>query len=201
MNSAVEVLIRPAQRADAPAVLEGCRSTFDAHVARFPFAFEADSFQTFYFPMLQSYFEEPNEDYGSTVTVQVAECEGEFAGYVALGPAMGVGGGLHVIDLFVPDRFRRQGIATALLDWVKRCADENIFFQVEAVGWAFLDGREDLFKKAGFDLVSMNWRYGANAPPPPKKFNWNTWQPFEMFASPTFLWAVIALMSIALIAK
>ncbi len=96
------------------------------------------------------------------VDALVAEIDGNVAGLAVLvqrvpnaNPAMQPRRVAFLDDLCVDDRYRRQGVGTALLQEVRRRAARRQADSLELMAWGFNESAIRFYEKAGFGVRSL----------------------------------------------
>ncbi len=142
--------IRPARRDELPRVNELRRVVNDVHVQGRP-----DMFRPGFNEALQNHvyeeFDDPNAD------IVVAVLDGEIAGFATVQyirrpetPYSLPRDFYRVEEFGVDTPFRRRGVATALVDYMRADARAKGFPRVELDAWAFNEGALAFYKGAGF---------------------------------------------------
>ena len=146
----MEIRIRPAAEADFEAVNRLRRQVNDLHCAGRPDIFKS-GFGEALRDHLRAYFASETND------LIVAEADGQIAGFAMVDyisrPASDYNlarSFYHVAEFGVDAPFRRQGIATALMDFMKADARQRGFDRIELDVWAFNDDALAFYEKAGF---------------------------------------------------
>ena len=156
----MEIKIRLACDADLPAVNRLRRMVNDLHVAGRP-----DIFKPGFCEALESHA----ADYLSSESndILVAEAEGQIAGFAMVdyilkpeSPYNLPRRFYHVAEIGVDTAFRRQGVATALMEYMKADAHSRGFGRIELDVWAFNASARAFYEKAGF----ATYRYFMELP-------------------------------------
>ena len=105
---------------------------------------------------LQNYvyaiWQDPEQD------IVVADKDGELCGFAILhhiykpeNPFMYVRDFLDIDEFCVDKKHRREGIATALVDFIKQYAKEKGYHRIELNMWEFNEGALAFYEAAGFE--------------------------------------------------
>ncbi|MEP2715608.1 GNAT family N-acetyltransferase [Pseudophaeobacter sp.] len=174
-----EVIIKNSPYALKEKILECSVSTYETHRSKQPFGFPKNMHKAMIAPSIdESFVKETGEQLAQSPNIFTAEIKGTFAGYVqlsryALDPQQKLP--LCVIsDIFVLPEFRKQGVASQLLNHVKQLAMENRWSNLTATVWAPNQASAHLFEKEGFTVQSRCFRFGPtnqaiDLPPAPKQ--------------------------------
>ncbi len=143
-------MVRYAKREDLPRVNELRRQVNDLHVEGRPDVFKP-GFNQMMQDFLYTIFESDNMD------VIVAERENVICGFACVQyvrkPESPYSFARHFYDVdefCVDGAFRRQGIATELIDFIKQEAKVKGFDRVELNMWEFNDGARAFYESVGF---------------------------------------------------
>ena len=145
-----EIAVRPARFEELEAVNRLRRMVNDLHCQGRP-----DIFRPGFGEALQNHL---FEHYGrDSRGVLVAVSEDEVAGFAMVevidrpeSPYNLARSFYHVVEFGVDERFRRRGVATALVDYMRRDARERGLARVELDAWAFNEGALAFYARAGF---------------------------------------------------
>lgn len=140
-------------------------STYETHRSNQPFAFPKNMHTALIAPSIEeSFVNDKGEQLPQSPNIFVAEVKGTFAGYVQLSRfALDTPQTLPlcvISDIFVLPEFRKQGLASQLLNHVKRLAIENRWSNLTATVWAPNQASARLFEKDGFTVQSSCFRFG-----------------------------------------
>lgn len=123
----------------------------DLHVAGKPEVFKpgfCEELQNF----VHYIWEDPEQD------IIVADKDGEICGFAILhhiykpeNPFMYVRDFLDIDEFCVDENHRREGIATALVDFIKKYAKEKGYNRIELNMWEFNEGALAFYEAAGFE--------------------------------------------------
>ncbi len=145
-----EITVRPARREELARVNELRRQVNDLHVAGRPAHFRPGFNEELQRHVCER-FESENSD------VLVALQGGEVAGFATVqyvhrpeGPYTLPLDYYHVEEFGVDAAHRRRGVATALVDYMKRDARERGFRRIDLDMWTFNEGALAFYEAAGF---------------------------------------------------
>jgi len=160
-----EVVIKNSPYALKEKILECSVSTYETHRSKQPFAFPKNMHKALIAPSIdESFVEETGEQLAQSPNIFVAEVDGTFAGYVQLSRhALDRQQELPlcvISDIFVLPEFRKQGVASQLLNHVKQLAIENRWSNLTATIWAPNQASARLFEKEGSTVQSRCFRFG-----------------------------------------
>lgn len=150
MTENCRIIVEPAERGDLPRINELRRMVNDVHVNGRP-----DIFRPGFCEELEAHLYEKfdREDSG----VIVAKLGGVVFGFAITEYINRPGNAYnlprsyyHVEEFGVDEHFRRMGIATALVDYMKREAAEHGFPKIELDMWEFNTGALAFYEEAGF---------------------------------------------------
>ena len=123
----------------------------DVHVAGKPEVFKpgfCEELQNYIYAIWQ----DPEQD------IVVADKDGELCGFAILhhiykpeNPFMYVRDFLDIDEFCVDVNHRREGIATALIDFIKKYAKEKGYHRLELNMWEFNEGALAFYEAAGFE--------------------------------------------------
>ncbi len=144
------VIVRMARKEELPRVNELRRQVNELHVAGEPSIFKPG------FPIeLQDYIYEIFDDPAKEIVV--AESKGQICGYAVLNhickpetPFMEERDFLDVDEFCVDSAFRRQGIASAMIQFIKDWAKEQGFRRLELNMWEFNRDALAFYEASGF---------------------------------------------------
>lgn len=142
--------VRPARPEELARVNALRREVNDLHVQGRPDIFRPGFNAELQRHVFDQYAENPNN-------VIVALLDGEVCGFATVqeirrpeSPYALARAFYRVEEFGVDSRFRRRGVATALVDYMKRDARARGFDRVELDVWAFNDGALAFYEAAGF---------------------------------------------------
>ena len=142
--------VRPARPEELARVNALRREVNDLHVQGRPDIFRPGFNAELQRHVFDQYAENPND-------VIVALLDGEVCGFATVqeihrpeSPYTLARAFYRVEEFGVDARFRRRGVATALVDYMKRDARARGFDRVELDVWAFNDGALAFYEAAGF---------------------------------------------------
>lgn len=161
----MEIRIRPATEADYEPINRLRRQVNDLHVQGRPDIFKPGFCEELREHLRMYYLSENN-------AVLVAEADGQAAGFVMVdyidrpeSPYNLARRFYHVAEIGVDAAFRRRGVATALLDYMKEDARRRGFDRIELDAWAFNRNALAFYQAAGFRcyrrFMEMSLRDGA----------------------------------------
>ncbi len=146
----VEINVRPARREELERVNELRRTVNDLHVSGRPDIFRSgfsDELQAFVYRLFDS----------GEGEILVAEADGWIAGFAMvrvihrpLSPYNCERSFYGVEEIGVDERYRRRGVATALLEYMKRDAKAKGLDKIELDVWAFNGDARAFYEAAGF---------------------------------------------------
>lgn len=147
----MEIRVRPATERDIEAVNRLRRQVNDVHVQGRP-----DFFRPGFCQALQNRLAEQMKKPGSGVLV--AEADGKVAGFAMVNlivrpqsPYSRPRAFYHVEEFGVDAVYRRQGVATALMEYMKQDALNRGFSRIELDMWAFNTGALAFYEAVGFE--------------------------------------------------
>lgn len=151
--------IRLATQADKPAINELRKQVKLVHAAGRPDFFSEG-------------FDEASADYLNVMMMQenaelfVADRDGAIVGFAFLEyidrpatPYRIATQYCHIAEFGVDERYRRQGIGTALFDRVKACAAEKGYRRMELGMWEFNESALRFYESVGFHTYKRNLEY------------------------------------------
>ena len=143
--------VRPAKRDELEAVNELRRQVNELHVQGRP-----GHFKPGFAPALQAHVYEQFES--GRFDVLVALADGRIAGFATVqfvrrpeGPYTLPLDYYHVEEFAVDARYRRRGVATALVEYMKSDARARGFTRIDLDVWAFNDSALAFYEAAGFE--------------------------------------------------
>ena len=146
----MDIVVRPAYRDELPRVNELRRMVNELHVSGRPDIFRpgfGEEIQAFLYTLFDS-------DTGGVI---VAEADGQIAGYAmicvirrAASPYNLERSFYHVEEFGVDEAYRRRGVATALVEYMKRDAKAKGLDKIELDVWAFNEDALAFYEAAGF---------------------------------------------------
>ncbi|MDO4866745.1 MAG: GNAT family N-acetyltransferase [Clostridia bacterium] len=146
----MSIVVRPARREELARVNELRRQVNDLHVEGRPRHFKPG-----FGPELQAHVYDQLES--DRFDVLVALADGEIAGFATVqfvrrpeGPYTLPLDFYHVEEFGVDAAFRRRGVATALVEYMKRDARERGFNRLDLDVWAFNDDALAFYEAVGF---------------------------------------------------
>ena len=144
------MVVRLAREEELPRINELRKQVNDVHVAGKPEVFKpgfSDSLRDY----LRVIWDDPAQD------IAVAEQDGVVCGFAVLhhivrpeNPFMFERDYLDVDEFAVDEAFRRQGVATALVGFIRDYAKEKGFHRIELNMWEFNSGALAFYEAAGF---------------------------------------------------
>ena len=137
-----DIQIAPTTQAQLEAVLDQTRATFQTHRARFPKAFPDQILLK-----LEEIHRDAVDLAGDKPTSFCAQLRGETTGFVLLRPKKRA---CLVYDIGVFPRFRRQGVARALVRHAVSVARDRRWHLLMASVWDGNASSHQLFQSAGF---------------------------------------------------
>ena len=154
--------VRPAKRDELERVNELRRMVNDVHVQGRPDIFRPDFCEA-----LERHVYEAFD--GDDSDIIVAAVDGVIAGFATVQyirrpetPYSLARDFYRVEEFGVDTAYRRQGVATALVDYMKRDAREKGFDRVELDAWAFNEGALAFYKSAGFRTYRYYFEMDVN---------------------------------------
>ena len=146
-----DIIIRPARREDLERVNELRRMVNDVHVQGRPAHFKPG-----FGPELQGHIHD-QFDNPQRFGVLVAEADGDVVGFATVqyvhrpeGPYTLPLDFYHMEEFGVDAAHRRRGVATALVDYMKRDARERGFQRLDLDVWGFNDDALAFYEAVGF---------------------------------------------------
>ena len=146
----MSIEIRPARREELPRVNELRRMVNDVHVDGRPDIFKPGFGQA----LIDHLYEEFDSDQSDVI---VAVLDGDIAGFATVQyirkpetPYTLPRDFYRVEEFGVDSACRRRGVATALVDYIRRDARAKGFPRIELDAWAFNEGAITFYKGAGF---------------------------------------------------
>lgn len=146
----MSIIVRYACMADIPQINVLRRSVNELHVTGRPDFFRSDAW-----PVIEGRAAELL--CSETDGILVALTDGEIAGFAVVNyidrpenPYMRARRFYHVEEFGVAERFRRMGVATALVAFMKQDARERGFSRIELDMWEFNEGALAFYERAGF---------------------------------------------------
>ena len=148
----MSIIVRPARRDELGRVNELRSMVNDVHVQGRP-----DIFRPGFCEELQAHIYEEFD--GENSDVIVATVDGEIAGFATVQyirrpetPYTLARDFYRVEEFGVDAAYRRQGVATALVDYIRRDAREKGFNRIELDAWAFNEGALTFYENVGFKV-------------------------------------------------
>ena len=146
----MSIVVRSARREELERVNELRRQVNDLHVEGRPRHFKPG-----FGPELQAHVYDQLES--DRFDVLVAEVDGEIAGFATVqfvhrpeGPYTLALDFYHVEEFGVDPTYRRRGVATALVEYMKRDARKRGFNRLDLDVWAFNDDALAFYEAVGF---------------------------------------------------
>ena len=146
------IQVRPARRDELTRVNELRRMVSDVHVQGRP-----DIFRPGFCEALERHVYEEFD--GEESDIIVALVDGVIAGFATVqyirrpeSPYSFARDFYRVEEFGVDAAYRRQGVATALVDYMKNDAREKGFNRIELDAWAFNEGALTFYENAGFKV-------------------------------------------------
>ena len=143
--------IRFAREDELERINELRRQVNDVHVQGKPEVFKpgfSEELQNY----IYSIWQDPEQE------IVVADKDGELCGFAILhhiykpeNPFMYVRDFLDIDEFCVDKNHRREGIATALVDFIKQYAKEKGYHRIELNMWEFNEGALAFYEEAGFE--------------------------------------------------
>ena len=148
----MEIIVRSARRDELERVNELRRMVNDVHVSGRP-----DIFRPGFGPEMRDYvYKQFDSD---EYDILVAVTDGVICGYAVtavghkpLSPYNNERYFYHVEEFGVDADYRRMGVATALVDYIKRDAKAKGLSRVELDVWEFNEGARAFYEAAGFKV-------------------------------------------------
>lgn len=145
------MMIRFAREEELEKVNELRKEVNDVHVEGRP-----DIFKPGFDAVLRDYiyeiWKDPNKD------IVVAERDGEICGVAVLNciykpenPFMLARDFMDVDEFCVAEKYRRQGVATEMIEFIKKYAKDKGFQKLELNMWEFNEGALKFYESAGFE--------------------------------------------------
>ena len=148
----MEIQVRPVRRDELERVNELRRMVNEVHVQGRP-----DIFRPGFCEELERHVYEAFDDENSGVVVALAD--GDIAGFATVqyirrpeSPYSLARDFYRVEEFGVDAAYRRQGVATALVEYMKNDAREKGFNRIELDAWAFNEGAPTFYENAGFKV-------------------------------------------------
>lgn len=143
--------IRFAREDELSRINEMRKQVNDVHVEGKPEVFKpgfSEELQNFIYYIWQ----DPEQD------IVVADKDGELCGFAIVhhiykpeNPFMYVRDFLDIDEFCVDEHHRREGVATALIDFIKKYAKEKGYHRIELNMWEFNEGALAFYEAAGFE--------------------------------------------------
>ena len=156
-----KMMIRFAKKSDLPQVNANRRQVHEVHAEGRP-----DIFRRKFGKKLANLIDDMYED--AYTKIVVADMEGTIGGFAVLemiekpkSPYSKARCYLRVTEFGVDESYRRQGIGTALMDFIKQYAAEQDFDTVELDVWEFNEGARQFYESVGFQTYRRYMEYKA----------------------------------------
>jgi GNAT superfamily N-acetyltransferase len=199
MDSDGTLEISAAWASDLPAILGFTASTLAAHRTALPSVFADNLAANRLAETLKTSFRDSKgRPIQTSRNILVARRDGRLLGYLAFktpidAPALR---GNTIIDLYVDERFRRQGIATALVKEAQALCTSHNWVNLHAYTWSGNDAATAVFNSGGFDRVVTHWRYGPDSQVAQARVPWH-----QKLLEPSWVWVFAAFVIGGLVAQ